>query len=49
VKGRILEAVRRAPGPIRFLVFAAETVAHVDGRTPVYPTVRAAVEAVAPA
>jgi MFS superfamily sulfate permease-like transporter len=87
VKGRVLEAVRGAPGPVRSLVFDAEAVTHVDAtglaaldelrgallragvtlalaraKTPLhdrlreggfaagtrfYPTVRAAVEAVA--
>jgi sulfate permease, SulP family len=30
VKGRVLEAVRGAPGPVRCLVFDAEAVTHVD-------------------
>ena len=30
VKGRVLEAVRGAPGPVECLVFDAEAVAHVD-------------------
>jgi sulfate permease, SulP family len=44
VTGRIREAVSGSPTPVRWLVFDAEALAHVDST---YPTVRAAVQAAA--